>query len=36
MKEGMFDAAGNIGRDSKEFLQKWLDRYMEWVGRHAA
>jgi chromate reductase len=36
MKEGMFDEAGNIGRDSKEFLQKWLDRYMEWVRRHAA
>jgi chromate reductase len=36
MKEGMFDAAGNIGKDSKEFLQKWLDRYMDWVRRHAA
>jgi chromate reductase len=36
MKEGMFDAAGNMAGDSKEFLQKWLDRYMEWVKRHTA
>jgi chromate reductase len=35
-KEGLFDAAGNIGADSKQFLQNWMDRYVAWVKRHTA
>ena len=35
-KEGLFDAAGNIGSASKEFLQGWLDRYLAWVKQHGA
>ena len=30
-KEGLFDADGNIGADSKKFLQIWMDRYVAWV-----
>ena len=35
-KEGLFDQAGNIGTDSKKFLQEWMDRYVAWVKQHAA
>ncbi len=31
MKEGLFDEAGNIGSQSKEFLQKWVDKYIKWI-----
>ncbi len=34
-KEGLFDQAGNIGADSRVFLQSWMDRYVAWVKRHA-
>jgi chromate reductase, NAD(P)H dehydrogenase (quinone) len=34
-KEGFFDAEGNIGTASREFLQKWMDRYAAWVKQHA-
>jgi chromate reductase, NAD(P)H dehydrogenase (quinone) len=34
-KEGLFDAAGNIGDASKKFLQGWMDQYVAWVKRHA-
>jgi chromate reductase, NAD(P)H dehydrogenase (quinone) len=34
-KEGLFDEAGNIGADSKQFLQNWMDRYVAWVMQHA-
>ena len=36
VKEGLFDEAGNIGADSKQFLQNWMDRYVVWVKKHAA
>ena len=36
MREGMFDAAGNIGEGSRAFLQGWVDRYVAWIKRHAA
>jgi chromate reductase len=37
VKEGLFDEAGNIGKeDSKKFLQGWMDRYVDWVKKHAA
>lgn len=35
VKEGLFDADGNIGADSREFLQGWMDRYVAWVKKHA-
>ena len=34
-KDGLFDEAGNIGPDSKAFLQNWMERYVDWVKRHA-
>ena len=33
-KPGLFDEAGNIGADSKAFLQGWMDKYVDWVKRH--
>ncbi len=33
-KEGLFDGAGNIGEDSKKFLQAWMDHYVAWVKQH--
>src|ERR1035437_5524013 len=35
-KEGLFDKTGNIGADSRKFLQDWMDRYVVWVKKHAA
>ncbi|MBC7514201.1 MAG: NAD(P)H-dependent oxidoreductase [Herminiimonas sp.] len=35
-KDGLFDAAGDIGEGSKAFMADWMNRYMEWVKRHAA
>ena len=35
-KEGLFDAGGAIGADSRQFLQDWMDRYVAWVKEHAA
>jgi chromate reductase len=34
-KDGLFDADGGIGADSKEFVQKWLGAYEAWVRQHA-
>lgn len=34
-KEGLFDASGDIGADSRKFLQGWMDRYVAWVKKHA-
>jgi chromate reductase len=34
-KDGLFDEASNIGEDSKQFLQSWMDRYVAWVKKHA-
>ena len=33
-KEGLFEADGNIGADSRAFLQGWVDRYVSWVNRN--
>jgi chromate reductase len=33
-KDGLFDESGNIGADSKQFLQSWMDRYVAWVKKH--
>ena len=35
-KDGLFDEAGNISADSKQFLQNWMDRYVAWVKKHVA
>ena len=35
-KEGLFDAAGNIGPGSQAFLQGWMDHYVAWVKQHVA
>ena len=35
-KDGLFDADGNVGKGSRQFLQGWLDRYLAWVRAHAA
>lgn len=34
VKDGLFDADGELGQDSKVFLQKWMDTYVAWVKRH--
>ena len=33
-KESLFDNAGNIGADSQEFLQNWMESYVAWVKKH--
>ena len=33
-KDGLYDAAGNIGEASKKFLQGWVDQYVAWVKKH--
>jgi chromate reductase len=35
-KEGLFDEGGNIGADSRKFLQNWMDKYVAWVKKFAA
>ena len=35
-KDGLFDEAGDIGTDSKKFLQNWMCHYVAWVKKHAA
>lgn len=34
--DGLFDASGNIGPDSRKFLQGWMDRYLAWVKQHTS
>lgn len=34
-KDGLYDADGNIGEASRDFLQGWMDAYLAWVERHA-
>ena len=31
VREGLFDDEGGIGAASRPFLQRWMDRYVEWV-----
>ena len=36
-KDGLFDERGNLANaESKAFLQNWMNRYVEWVKKHAA
>lgn len=34
-KDGLFDADGNVGSESRQFLQGWMDKYVAWVRKHA-
>lgn len=34
-KDGLIDERGEIGPDSREFLQGWMDRFLDWVRVHA-
>jgi chromate reductase, NAD(P)H dehydrogenase (quinone) len=34
-QEGLFDASGDIGPDSRKFIQDWMDRYVAWIKAHA-
>jgi len=36
VRDGLFDAAGDIGAGSKKRLQNWMDQYVAWVKKHAA
>jgi chromate reductase len=33
-KEGLFDEDGGIGASSRQFLQSWMDLYVEWIKLH--
>jgi chromate reductase len=33
-KEGLFDADGNIGEKSRDFLQGWMNGFAAWVRKH--
>ncbi len=33
-KDGLFDADGSIGAASREFLQAWVTKYVDWVKKH--
>ena len=33
-KEGLFDADGNIGEKSRDFLQGWMNAFVAWVRKH--
>ncbi|MEO6138114.1 MAG: NAD(P)H-dependent oxidoreductase [Luteimonas sp.] len=35
MKDGLIDAAGEIGPDSRKFVQAWIDAYVAWVKKIA-
>lgn len=34
MKEGLIDESGNIGEESRAFLQTWMDIFVDWVRKH--
>lgn len=33
-REGFFNADGSISEASRQFLQGWMDRFVDWVKRH--
>ena len=36
VKDGLFDEGGNlVNAGTRTFLQGWMDRYVDWVKRHA-
>ncbi|MDA8521158.1 NADPH-dependent FMN reductase [Acidovorax sp. NCPPB 4044] len=34
-KDNLFDDDGNIGEASRQFVQTWVEKYADWVRRHA-
>lgn len=36
IKDGFFDEAGNIGEGSKQFLMRWIEVMIKWIGSHSA
>ena len=36
MKDGLFDTDGDIGEQSRKFIQGWMDKYVAFVTTHAA
>ncbi len=34
--DGLFSDDGSIGEGSREFLQSWMDTFVDWVKKHAA
>ncbi|MFL6799448.1 MAG: NADPH-dependent FMN reductase [Xanthobacteraceae bacterium] len=36
VKEGLFESDGSIGAASRQFVQGWVDRYVDWVRKHSA
>ena len=35
-KEGLLDERGEVGAGSRDFLQDWMNRFVDWVRLHAA
>ena len=35
MKDGLFDENGDIGEQSRKFIQTWMDKYVALVEAHA-
>lgn len=33
--DGLIDADGNIGADTRDFAQKWMDAFVAWTRKHA-
>ena len=33
-KEGLFDEAGQVGAESRQFLQTWINQYVAWIQKH--
>ncbi|MGL4286323.1 MAG: NADPH-dependent FMN reductase, partial [Phreatobacter sp.] len=36
VKQGLLTDTGEIGEDSRAFMQSWMDKYVAWVTRLAA
>jgi len=34
MKDGLIDESGNIGEESRVFVQSWMDHFVAWVRQH--
>ena len=36
LTDDLFDNDGNIGQQTRDFLQTWVDRYAAWIRLHAS
>ena len=34
-REGFFESDGQVNAKSRDFVQKWVDAYADWVKAHA-